>query len=276
MTYIMRKRNIYWMIVALLSTQLGCARRVQRLPPPPSEQLRAHFGIIGVVSVQFVPEVKMFTPAKGWAGGAVRGAWNAENKLADAVGPGEGAICCLVLTPFALCGGALSGAAKAPPAAEVQETQEKLNEDVPATIEIQEKMRAQFLQVAREKTHYAFVLLEDQGPATPDERTSYDSLAGQGIDTVLEIGVLNLGLEGDSTKIDPSLTLFMTSRTRLIRVADGEVIYAATFSCESATNQTFEAWADNEAHSFKEELSLCYSTLSAKIVEEIFLLTVSL
>jgi hypothetical protein len=264
------------MIVALLSTQPGCARSVPRLPPPPSEQLRAHFGTIGVVSVQFIPKVKMLTPAKGRASAAARQAAKAERKMSDAFPFPSGDICCLVLTPFTMCIGALRGAGKAPPEREVEETIEELNKEVPAGIEIQEKMRAQFLEVAREKTHYDFVVLEDQGPATPDEKLSYDSLADHAIDTVLEIGVLNLGLEGDWEEIDPPLTFFMTSRTRLIRVADGEVIYAATFSCGSATNQTFEAWAANEAQSFKEALSNCDSTLAAKIVEEIFLLTVTL
>jgi hypothetical protein len=267
------------MIVALLSTQPGCARSVPRLPPPPSEQLRAHFGTIGVVSVQFVPKVKMLTPAKGRASAAAREAAKSHRKMVQSIPylqPPLDFICCLVLTPFTTCIGVLKGAGKAPPASEVEEKIEELNKEVPAGIEIQEKMRAQFLKVAREKTHYAFVVLEDQGPATPDEKLSYDSLAVHGIDTVLEIGVLNLGLEGDWEEIDPPLTFFMTSRTRLIRVADEEVIYAATFSCGSGTVQTFEAWAADEAQSFKKALSNCDSTLAAKIVEQIFLLTVSL
>ena len=263
------------MIVALLSIQLGCARSVQKLPPPPSEQLRAHFGTIGVVSVQFVPKVKMLTPAKGWASGAARGAAKTEGKLINATTTPRnelGDICCIVFTPFALCGGALSGAMKAPPAAEIKEAQEKLNKDVPTNIEIQERMRAQFLQVAREESHYAFVVLEDRGPVAPDEKLNYKSLVGHCIDTVLEIGVLNFGLKGDYMEVDPTLKFFMTLRTRLIRIADGEVVYAATLRYESLTNHTFDVWATDGAQLLKDEFTPCYSTLAEKIVEEVFLL----
>jgi len=273
----MRKRSILQITIVLLIIHLGYAERIQalpQLPRPPSEELRAHLGTIGVVSVQFVPKVKLLTPAKGWVSGAARGAAKTEGQLMGATAGGRelGAICCVVLTPFALCGGALSGAAKAPPAAEVEETQEELNKDVPANIEIQEKMRAQFLEVARKETHYALVLLEDRGSVVPDEKLSYDSLVGHDIDTVLEIGVLNFGLKGDYTEIDPTLKFFMTLRTRLIRITDGEVVYAVTLRCESLTNHTFDVWASNDAQLLKEEFSPCYSTLAEKIVEEVFLL----
>jgi hypothetical protein len=276
MIHIRLKLSIYLMIVALLILQLGCGGTGVRLPPPPSEQLRMHLGTVGVVSVQFAPKVKVLTPAMGWASGAARGAARAEDKLLNATttpGLGEmGDICCVVLTPFALCGGALSGAAKAPSAAEVKETQENLNKDVPTNIEIQEKMRAQLLQVAREETHYAFVVLEDRGPVASDEKVSYDSLAGHDIDTVIEIGVLNFGLKGDWTETDPTLKFFMTLRTRLIRIADGEVVYAATLRYVSLTNHKFDIWAANDGQLLKEEFSPCYSTLAEKIVEEVFLL----
>jgi len=277
MKQIRRKRTIPQIFIALLIIQLGYAERIQalpRLPQPPSEELRAHLGTIGVVSVQFVPEVKMLTPAKGWLSGAARGAAKTEGQLMEVTADGAelGAICCLVLTPFALCGGALGGAVKAPPAAEIKETQEELNKDVPASLEIQEKMRAQFLQVAREETHYALVLLEDRGPVASDEKPSYKSLVGYGIDTVLEIGVLNFGLKGDYTEINPILTFFMTLRTRLIRIKDGEVVYAAMLRYESAISHPFDVWAANDAQLFKEEFSPCYASLAVKIVEEVFLL----
>jgi hypothetical protein len=277
MQQVRRRRSTLQISIALLIIHLGYAERIQalpQLPQPPSKELRAHLGTIGVVSVQFAPEVKMLTPAKGWASGAAKGAVQTEGKLMNATSAGRelGVICCVVLTPFALCGGALSGAAKAPPAAEVKEMQEELNKDIPANIEIQEKMRAQFLQVAREETYYAIVLLEDRGPLAPDEKLSYDSLAGHDIDTVLEIGVLNFGLKGNWMEINPPLTFFMTLRTRLIRIAGGEVVYAATLRYESVTNHTFDVWAANDAQLLKEEFSPCYASLAEKIVEEVFLL----
>ena len=275
MIHLRSKRTISWMIVALLIFQLGCAG-TGRLPEPPSEELRTHFGTIGVVSVQFMPEVEILTPAKGWVRGGARGAKNYVKKLGDAASQvgGDLGICAIAcaLSPFFALAGFIAGARKAPPAVEVEMTEQKFNKYVHASIEIQEKMRAQFLQVAKEQTHYTFVVLEDQVPATPDEKLSYDSLADHGIDTVIEIGVLNFGLRGNGREVNPSLSLFMTLRTRLIRVADGDLIYDATFRYESEENHKFHIWAANKAQIFKEELSPCYPTLVKKTVEEVFLL----
>jgi hypothetical protein len=272
MIHVSCKRSIYSIIVALLVIQLGCSGTVG-LPEPPSEQLRKHFGTIGVVSVQFVPEIEILTPAKGWTSRGARRAVHYTREMWAVLGTDTpGCVLACALTPFVALGGCIAGASKELPAAEVEKDQEEFNKHVHTSIEIQEKMRAQFIQVAREQTHYAFVVLEDQGPATPNEELSYDSLADHGIDTVIEIGVLNFGLRGHWTEINPPLSLFMTLRTRLNRIADGEVVYDATLTYESVVNQRFDVWVANEAQLFKEELGPCYPTLVKKIVEEVFLL----
>ena len=282
MIHLKRKRTIHWMIAIPLLLQLGCAANVvglPQLPRPPSEQLRTHYGTIGVVSVNFLPEVEILRPAKGWASGCGREAvimtaiW-AVAPLAPPVFLGDPKFYLIwyALTPLAALGGCIHGAYEAPPAAKVEMAQEELNKYVHAGIEIQEKMRDQFLQVAKEQTHYAFVVLKDQGPATPDEELRYDSLADQGIDTVIEIGVLKFGLAGASMEANPSLSLFMTLRTRLIRIADGELLYDVILTYESEVNQTLDVWAANGAQLFREELGPCYPTLVDKVVEEVFLL----
>lgn len=270
MVHLRCKRSINWTILALLILQLGCAWSGE-LPPPPSEELRTHLGTIGVVSVQFMPEVEILTPARGWVRGGARGALDYTGQLLDMTGPQAGVIAC-ALSPFSALAGFIAGARKAPPAAEVEMTEEKLSKYVHASIEMQEKMRAQLLQVAKAQTHYAFVVLEDQGPATPNERFGYDSLADRGIDTVIEIGVVNFGLKGRRFEINPLLKFFMTLRTRLIRIADGKVVYDATLRYESVEYHKFVVWAANEAQVFKDEFGPCYPTLAKKIVEEVFLL----
>lgn len=269
MIHLRRKLSIYWTIVALLILQLNCAGTGE-LPLPPSEELRVHLGTIGVVSAQFIPEVEILTPAKGWVRGGARGAVDYTGKLLDMTGPQAGVIAC-ALSPFSAFAGCIAGAREAPPAAEVEITEEKFNKYVHASIEIQERMRAQFLQVAKEQTHYAFVVLEDQGPTTPDEKLIYNSLADHNIDTVIEIGVLNFGLKGPRLEINPPLKFFMTLRARLIRIEDGEVVYDAMLLYESEVSRKFDLWAANEAQLFKEEFGPCYPTLAEKIVEEVFL-----
>ena len=50
--------------------QWGCATQ----PPGLPAELRAQLGTIGVVSAQYTPAVEFELPAKGWIGGAARGA----------------------------------------------------------------------------------------------------------------------------------------------------------------------------------------------------------
>ena len=268
-------------MVVPLMLQLGCVGKViglRQIPQPPSEQLRTHFGTIGVVSVKFLPEVEILWPAKGWAsgcereGGMMAAVWAATPLQGGAGGDPTALLIWYALTPFAALGGCIHGAREAPPAAKVEMTQEELNKYVHAGIEIQEKMRDQFLQVAKEQTHYAFVVLEDQGRATHDEELRYGSLADQGIDTVIEIGVLKFGLRGEPMEANPSLSLFMTLLTRVIRTADGQAVYDAILTYESEANQTVDVWATNGSQLFRQEFGPCYHTLAEKIVEEVFLL----
>ena len=272
MIHLRDRRSVWSLIIALLVLQLGCAGKVQRLPQPPSIKARVRLGSIGVVSVQFVPEVEILAPLKGWTGGCENGAAKATDALWSFTPSGQAGFFACALTPLVALGGCIYGAIEAPPATKVKMAQEDLNKYVHADIEIQEKMRDQFLQFAREQTHYAFVVLEDQGPATPGEKLSYGSLADHGIDTVIEIEVQHFGLKGGWTESNPLLKFFMTLRTKLIRIGDGEVVYVATLEYESVESHKFDAWTANEAQLFKEELGPCYETLVEKIVEEVFLL----
>ena len=131
-------------------------------------------------------------------------------------------------------------------------------------------MRDHILQIAQKQTRHSLVVLEGQGPITSDEELSYDSLSERGVDTVLEGSLMNVDLRG-KWKSNYPLTFFMTIRTRLIRVRDGEVLYVATLMYQS-TEHKLLAWEANDFKLFREEFARCYPIVAEKIVEELFLL----
>lgn len=209
----------------LLTGQLGCASGPRVLPPPPSAQVRATLGTIGVVSVRLGPEATVESPTSGKGSGAAKGA--AAGFFHTAVGLGElwgFAIfppAALVLGGVVLTGGVVGGvygAVAAEDAAKVQEAETALM-SVLAAEKVQEAMRERVFQIARDQTRYRFVVLEGHSPTSLDEGASYRSLASEGIDTILEISVPFVGLGGESG-INPPLAVVMTVRTRLVRVRD--------------------------------------------------------
>lgn len=271
MKYLRCKQRILWLFIAILFIQLGCAHK-----PPirhPSEQVRTKLGSIGVVSALFVPKVEFSTPAKGRLRGALTGAAQGAGSMA-----GSGAIYSdpyglllgLILAPVAGLIGGVAGGVLAEPAVKVEKEEARLR-NVLTDLKIQETMRNHFLRVAREKTNSPFVVLEEQGPVTPDEEINYCSLSGNGIDTVLEISVLNFGLKG-SMGINPPIEFFMNLRLKLIRTIDGEMVYVTTMRYEGKKLK-FADWSANNAQSFREEFNLSYLNLSERIVDKLFFLS---
>lgn len=262
--------------IALLVGQLGCALGPQLLRPPPSERVRAQLGTIGILSARFAPEAKLEGPTRGKGSGAAKGAAGFLGSIAAGLEAGayagEAGILAfalgLALAPPAAVVGGLVGAAKAEPAASVKQAETTLKNAL-IGLNIRQEMRDRVLQVARQRTGYAFLLLPEEGQ-TNDEEVSYRSVAGQGVDTVLEIGVSAFALSG-KWGVNPPLALIMTVRTRLIRVVDPTPVYETALEYRSRTRK-FTEWAVNNAQPLREELDRAYQSLAGKIVDELFLL----
>ena len=248
------KLLIFWLFITLFAE----ISHAKKLPPPPSEKIRAQFGTIGVVSAQYIPEIELLVAGPGdmaaeGAGGAVLGA-------SDPVS------LCLAI-PVGACLGCLTWTVKGEPEQDVEQAGEALRR-VTADLKIQEAMRDHFFRAAREQTNHSLVVFKEQGPTTPYQELSYRSLALNGIDTVVEISVLSLGFK--SEQVEPP-AFFMTLHTRLIQVVTGEEIYAVTLTYESIGHGCL-LWASNDCQLCKEEFTRSYLYLADKIVEELFLL----
>lgn len=263
---------IVWVVFLFPILQLSCAHKE---PLPPSSEVRKNLGTIVVVSGCFKPKCslqKRSTSRNKLASGAAKGAGEGALEVLSASSTGgEFGFCLgLALAPFGACIGCLVGAEKSGSTQKLDAESESALRNAFEQVNFQEITRDRILRTAREKTSYTFVSLGERGPSTPGEEFDYCSLANKGVDTVLEIAVLEAGLVG-SGEIYPDLQVFVSSRTRLIRAVDGEELYAAKVTYKGAM-QWYSAWAEENGQRFREELNNGCERLSNRVVELLFAL----
>jgi hypothetical protein len=256
-------------LAALMIVPFGCVHRPQVKAPLSPKFTEAELGRVAVVSASFEPDFgcpyKPMTKAKAAGLGAligfsIGGAALSGNPLGVALVVG--------LSPVIAAGGAIYGAIEGKTTKTVRKTMDILNYSL-ATSRAQEVIHERVLSLARERSRCTFVVTDHSRPNVLDEETSYDSLNGKGVDTVLEISVRYVGLWREKHAIDPPLSLFMTVSIRLIRVKDGEVLSSRTFFHESEKKRKLTKWAKNGAQPFKEELDRCFKSLAETIVVEL-------
>ena len=304
-----RQKTIIWLsVAALLSVQFGCAGApsVRYSQTPPTEEVRANFGTIGVVSARFQPRAEFKGYAKGPGSGALKGSVKGVLTVFDFLAQGEELGIALliifapVLLPSAVLVGALVGADEAEPAKTIRTYEAALKEAV-AKLGTQEKLREQVIALMEERTIIDLVLLEDEGPIEPpppppraledgsdqllfedegpaapskapgnDGAPDYTHLNERGINTVLEVSVLRFGLVDGALDVDPPLAVFMEIRARLVSTTDNIVLYDEDFVHRSA-KQKLAVWAEDGARPFGEELATAYERLAYRAVDNIFL-----
>jgi len=231
-----------------------------------------------VVSARFLPEADFLTfarggmsgAAKGFAGGAaVTGLCAALAGGTVVSGPLVGIPLIIFCAPLAAATpiAAAVGAAKAIPEKRAKEIDDMLKNAF-AELKMQEAIRDRILETGTTQTGEKFVLAEEAGPSATDQEVDYLPLYDKGIDSVLEVSILSIHFHGEGR--DPSLTLAMTARAKLIRSKDGSVLYETNLDYRSAARK-FTDWLADNARPFSEELELGYRNLSEKIIEEIFL-----
>ena len=286
--------------LGLLIGQVGCvhhrpmvdspALEEIKLDPAPEEiKLDLDLGLVGLASATFQPESAFLKPegkGKSAAVGAGAGALAGGGLVGGVVGMvalSQPWTIILLAYPPVLAGvgiavgagaaiggivGGISGSTKGEASARIRESEAALSGAL-AELNAQELMETYLLTVAREKVDRDLVVYEKQGPAVLDQEVSYASLAGKGIDFILEISVRKYGLWGEKG-INPPLSFFMTVSTRLIRIEDDVVLYARTFRYEGHSAKYVD-WGTNNAQSFREEVGLCCRNLSEQIVEALLL-----
>jgi hypothetical protein len=278
MRVLMRYPIMILLSVALLLGQWGCAH----MPKPPSEEMRAQFGTIGIVSarsnpnIQFHPEFakgRLSGAGIGFSAGLVGGILFGGLAGAAASTPSGG-----LLAPFIVPGGAaiggviggvyggIKGAVNAVPKKEAQRI-ESTTKNAFDGIGIQETMAVSVFKNSLELPDYTFILLgqDDFIITTP---YNFNLLRNRGIDTVLELNVKAGGFKEGKGK-NPLIAFFTKVHTRLIRTTDGKEIYSREFEYKSLKQNSAD-WLDSDAQLLREEIDHCFKELPRQIIEELF------
>ncbi len=303
-----KNRGLFFLISVSLLVPWGCASNPQAIPTLSSE-VRSQLGTIGVVSAQYTPSVEFEVPAKGWLGGAGRGAVSG-SKVFIVLVPSAAIIAgvsvgIMVIPPAAGYGvagalyavaallkgagymivGPFYGAAVAEAPETVEEAEDHLKNGL-AAMRIQETMRGFVTQAARPETHQDMQEIEGQGPKSPSDLLTYLPLQGRHFENVLEVRVTRVWLSttdesifkplaslmpqpSQELKINPPLSLGMELRVRLIRNVDKVVLYDNTL-IEEGEAHLFTEWAADDARLFSQELERAYGVLAQKVAEALF------
>lgn len=287
----LKETGIFILATIFLLGQWGCAAQHT------SHSIPTELGKVGLVSAQYTPAVEFEMPAKGWLGGAARGAAGGTKAFivlvpAGAVTGGAG-----ILYPPALLVGAVLlvsgagyliigpfyGAATAEAPVTVEEAEAKLKAAL-GSMRIQETMRDHVVQAAQSLAHVDLKVIDGQGPESSSDLLTYFPLQDGAIDSVLELRVNRVWLSTDESvfkaldrmkppsqvlKINPTLSVGMEVRGRLIRTADKVVLYDNTWKHEGGA-RIFTQWAANDAQLFAEEFERAYEELAEQLSTSIF------
>jgi len=274
-----------WLCLVLFFIHTSCTPNLLApLKPLPKEE-KATLGVIAVVAARFHPKTKvdrfardrLLETAKAAGMGFLKGVGVAAEGLGGLGGGScEGYVCGLIvifyLSVLAVGGtvgavvGAVEGAPKAIPAEEAKKIQDAAREAL-EDLNIQESITNCVFQKAQEQTQHRFISLKEDGPTATDQKVDYSKLSRDGIDTVLEVGVVEIGFQGEG--VDPALQLFITVRTRLIRVEDGKILYDRTQKRYGQIG-TLAYWETNNCQPFRDALEWHYRQLAVELVEALF------
>ena len=166
--------------------------------------------------------------------------------------------------------GAIVKGSDAIPESDAAEIQASLNRAI-ADRDLQADLRHGVLRQA-DRAEAAMDL--GAGATEPVSSPDYTFMAGSGVGTVLEISLTQLALIGTDRRREggsnPSLTLVMTARARMIRVADRRVLWnAAEVKYESAAAQS-ALWTARDSDLVRSEVANGSEVLARQIGEALF------
>ena len=249
-------------IATLLLVLSGCVKikPPERLPWPPSEDLRSRLGRVGVTATASTPVVEISGPARSRGQGALRGM-----TAGAAIGGGAGCLATGYLCPAGTVGGGLVGAILAAPVGAIVAAPTKLEEleallkRAVAELDIPRALRDRVVAVGREQTGR---MLEPDSPADRQADGAGD------VRTRLDVTVEQVALTGLAA-VTPPVALRVRVRTRLLGGTDGSELYSHSLTYQGSSHD-LDSWREERLH---QEVERALTSLAEKIVEEVFLLT---
>lgn len=180
----------------------------------------------------------------------------------------------------------VAGAMRSLPAEKVQEIESALN-DTLARLDAQHALAERLAQVMSSGTSLQLRDVDAKGPTSVDETPTYAELRSAGVDTVVEVGVMQIGFEScesgnyptyddvncpPESKTRPMVSLNLLARSRLVRVSDGEVLADRRFAY-SSPHRDFDRWIAEDGRLLVQGFDDAYADLAGQVSDELFLVT---
>lgn len=276
--------------IAILS---GCAEA----PYPPSAQTRQKLGTVAIAPAQYVPQSNFATFAKSKPAGAAKGA--AESALTSTVvlgalgatATGYAAAALAFMAPYVIVAAAAASAAQgartALPAEKAQEIESTLN-DTLAKLDAQRALADRLTAIVGSEPWADLRRVDAKGPAAAKDSPSYAALGPAGVDTVIEIGVREIGFHRCESfdiygapndlrcppdfRRKPMVSLYLLAHAKLVRVSDGTELFAREFGYASP-HRDFAQWAAGDGRLLAAEFERAYRELAERINDELLLAT---
>jgi len=258
-------RTIGYLTALLVVLQYGCTATPPRLLSEPD---KARLGTIGVTAARYAPDTRIKGPGQkgGTAGIAIGGLGAAAATVASCLNP----IAFLTCPTMVLTMGALGATAGGVIGHQINArlTGSEIEAAAPDDVgdsRAQLALRDRVIRHARARTSLAYVAIDDPAPASRADKPDYRPLSGNGIDSVVEVALLELSTEG---RPGQGLALAMTSRVRVIRAASGAVLGEAVIRYRSDAHP-YEKWIDKDGNIFRTALERGYQSIAERIVGEL-------
>lgn len=266
-------------MLGLVSACAGTPKPVPRL----ADEMRTSLGTVGVVTTGPAVGGNLDAPV-GVGGQAALGVLKG-GTIGLASGAGTGVLLGLVCGPAAvicspiggifgatagLVGGGIYGGMSrgrnAIPERIAMEIQAALVEAV-ADHELQADLRRRVLQHAGGSAVGTDL---GAGAALPIASPDYTSLAGSGLGAVLEISLQQVVFAGGGGE-NPTLTLIISARSRLIRVVDKRVVWSVEEIRYESSSAAFNLWTARESSLLKAEIDSGLNDLARQIADALFI-----
>jgi hypothetical protein len=274
----LHRNTILVIISSLVLWTIGCAPILPgKMSAVQIGELKPKLGYVGIVGARYAPDVEVKVPARTISEGAKAGAI-IPVQIAGGLLPGTNAcstseFCLLVwasafaLTPVGAIVGGMEGAISADSAQMVNMREAKINQSL-IDMRMNEHMRDQFFSRLADLQTFPAKILPVVGPEKDNQNPDYRSMKPNGIDTVSEITVQMLELNGLGV-VRPNLNVYLLVQVRLISTVDNKELLSKSYTCLSK-KYTFEEWAEHDAHKFQEEIGRCYDLIAENAVTDLF------
>lgn len=250
----------------------------------------AHLGRVGVTTFSGTAKGELIldtggrsaaTAAAGAVVGAALGAATAATMMSE--GSCSGRICGAYVALFpifvgigATLGGTVGAVSGGPTHAitddKAAQIEEKLRVAL-ADVGTQEMFQSKVLEAAA-RSNVRGVRAVAVEKNTNEGVVDYRSAPGLDIDTVLEVGVVRVGLIGTGGE-DPQLALRVDAVARLVDVQTNEEFYLNYPFTHFALSRKYSEWTAHNERLLKRELGRAYESLGTAIVHDVFLVIYS-